>query len=210
MRLIKIYSILTVLVALAYISLSFFKDSDYKEVGNITIEKGEVAPYEEWADILVGKWRFTGERREPTRIHLFDGEIEYFKDSTFHRFINYWLYETDIVEREVAKTNEFLAIRGGVNSTGKYTVGYRGNSKVWNDLHSKYSDHISYGYESDLEKELRQIRGLCYWSAPINKGDYFTFYYEPLLFTKEKIVLREKVLGNDDYNYYQFERIREN
>ena len=210
MRLIKIYSILTVLVALAYLGLSFFKDSDNKEVGNISIEKGEVAPYEEWADILVGKWRFTGERTEPTRIHLFDGEIEYFKDSTYQRFINYWLYETDIVEREVAKTNEFLAIRGGVNSTGKFTIGYVGSSKVWKDWHLKCSDHISYGDESDLENGLRGVKGLCFWNAPINKGDFFTFYYEPLLFTKEKIVLREKVLGNENYNYYQYEKIKDN
>ena len=91
--------------AIILILQSFAKPDDNIDGPYGAVEKGEVAPPEEWFDILVetGKWNYHVEKIEPGQAHILDGRLYYFPDSTTERILNYKLYSVpdSVVERNM-------------------------------------------------------------------------------------------------------------
>lgn len=80
MKLIKYYSIAVGFIAL--INLGFYA-SNNKPISFGT----KIAAKEKWENILIGKWEFSIMEKGITEIYNYEGEIEYYEDGTFKRYV---------------------------------------------------------------------------------------------------------------------------
>ena len=78
MNLIKIYGLITLLVALSFVALKNSPFEKTPELSNTIPEKGEILPADQWLSILDGKWKVSFILQNPTDIILVDGGITFY------------------------------------------------------------------------------------------------------------------------------------
>lgn len=212
MKFIKIYGAVTLLIGLIFLGLNILGNSDEKEKLELELTKGEVAPMEEWEDILIGKWNFSIERKEPGKIHVHKGQIEYFLDSTLFQLQDYKLYIAQNGKRAIHKTDKFLAIHASGTSKGSWFYEKKSSDVIdWFEAkigECQYALHYHHeGEELEpcidlLEDMLLNIQDR-YFGANIPTGIFFV----ALNFTERKIVLRETNSLKNDSSYYIFSKV---
>lgn len=220
MNLIKIYAVITFAIVLVFLGLNFVGDSN--EESDL---KGDVAPMEEWQELLIGKWSFYIEKKNLSNIYLYEGDIQYFADSTFIKSQNITMYglpygETVNYGGKPRKNNECLVLKtGGTISGGLRISTYNPNNgkprKWWSEWGRICDFKVSYPEGSAIytdekmcsdHREIIRFYDLKCFNQDMLGG---TSLFEALTFTRDKIVLKEKDLASNEISYYIYKRIED-
>ena len=210
MKILNVYIVITVLVGVSYLMLSFMNNDSLK------IEKGEIAPFEKWHEIVIGKWDFLAELKELDEIHVYKGKVEYREDSTVTWYLNLEYYDHYSNEaKQVEKDKYTLNLKGGIirNCTW-FAEWLLDDSYQWFDNGDcTCQEGITFG-------ETPDGRDLCdyipLWDTGTLDGIFFgprengAFHVEPIQFNKDKIVILEKDIGANTDNFYTFTRNHSN
>lgn len=126
MKIIKSYAIITIILGLSYLGLSYTNNQQESEVQfteqSDTTVTNEIAPKEEWSEILLGKWKFVHTTLGVGESFSIEGEAEYFVDGTFTRKFSFYIYK-DFKRNEVVEPIESnLVSRMGGGYRGKYKL----------------------------------------------------------------------------------------
>lgn len=109
-------------------------------------ETTEIAPQEQWYDILIGKWKVEIRFKSYKNAYVFTGDIEYKKDSTFNGYLTQKWFIGSYSNEAVKLINDDLAIMAGGNISGTWRVN---NNMTWSEKYSNCS----------IEKSLVQGSG---------------------------------------------------
>lgn len=212
MNLIRIYAGLVLLIALSSFSFSFFNNRKYKKEHKVESFIGEVAPWEEWNEILIGKWEFKVKTSGPAQLSIYEGQVEYRSDNTCTWGLNCRMYESYIGGKTVKESSDDLKIFGGIVRNCKWAIDIEDKKELWwEEFNCSCNDNLSYrspGYSTiDLCSEISNW-GVTYITnsyVGINEAAVF----KPIQFNKNKIVFQEHDFASNADNYYIFTRLEE-
>ena len=144
MNLIKFYGILTFLVALAFVILSF---SNLNQNKMIIPEKGKILPQEDWMDAIAGDWNIHFRIQNPREIIDVTGKVQHLDDGGFRDDLNYRHYRY-YKPYEVKINKDMLVSIGKFTRQGKISyneddahiwkstyrdTGYCNHAEIWAD-----------------------------------------------------------------------------
>jgi hypothetical protein len=209
MNLVKIYAGSILLIALVLLSLNFFIGEGSRK---IRISKGEIAPFEQWGEIIIGKWNYRAELKKTTKIHTYEGQIEYHADSTYEWNTHYKLYSYH--KPGVEKIPDHLSLIAGVGRSGKWEIERHPfeENVIWWDHNSngRCTSKITYQrlppdsegiyFCDDLSWEIGGKASAIGYEATRKKL---------LQFNGNKIIIQEQDFGSNTINYYVFKRIKD-
>lgn len=150
MNLIKIYSLITGLIIIAFISSNLLSSS-------FSIRKGEVIPLEDQREALIGKWEVDFKFRNTADLLEVEGIVTFRDDSTFVDALSYTYYEGTIYGIEK---------RNDIKQTGK-AIRY---GKI---IYTKPSRYSNTGF---LVRTLDHHNGSFQCFDQINHPDYDPSY----------------------------------
>lgn len=201
MRLLKVYAILTLLTCIVFLILEFKGGENDNRVNNNTeTTNQEIISQDKWAETIIGKWKFEGEKKSPSVIHSFSGVVEYFSDSSFIEILDYYKYESALVNR-VKKSKEYLRIQAGVKIEGR----------------TLFNSSKQYGWSHRTKENKCNPRIIFQKGKSSPNKICNVFYYRSysfkdlakvITFTNDKIVIKQKVFGMaDTYDLFTYTRI---
>jgi hypothetical protein len=137
MSLIKIYAGFLLLTVLLLIGLNFFsagKDQDTEQEQETKISEGEIAPWEEWSEILIGKWEVKFTIEGIKSILDVEGKATFNRDGTYVDILLYDYYDHP-TPGKVARNMNHLSEKGKLTALGKFGL-------IGNDNHKFISRNI--------------------------------------------------------------------
>ncbi len=190
MKMLKIYGLLIGLVAIINMG-SYFSESGIA-LWNVPVKKR--------AEALVGRWEFSIKEIYAMETIFYEGEIEYFPDSTYKRYVtckafyNDWAYE----EEDKNSFNDYnidLVVVGQVSGTWK-----AGDGEYWEELPGSCNmlvENCSLDCSQKFGIRVRQKPKIsCIGFYPNNKYYYGSFedeFHQTRLkaFTRKKIFIEQ-------------------
>lgn len=171
---------------------------------DIEIFGNTILPQEEWADILPGKWAFEVKFNSFKEIYIFEGEMKYFPDGTFNKYVSMKNYY-GITDKKIVKgTYRNLCIEGGGSYSGTWSVG---NGLFWNEIVKKCSMNTTFAGE-----DCDNAYNICDWFPEKDSISYGTMsdslsMKQIKVFSKNKIIIEGKKFSNDSTRKWIFRKI---
>lgn len=154
-------------------------------------EKGEIAPLNEWKNILPGKWKLNTEFRDSEEITIFIGDIEFYPDGTFERHVSILVYVSLYSDAAVEEEEEELCVKAGGVARGKWEIDDSKNN--WYEKVTYCNIIQTFIGAHNCNKKYNG----CAWFPKDHKQKYGDGIgdmgkKEVKLFTKDKIVIEGK------------------
>lgn len=198
MKLIKMYTAVTVLIALTFV-VAFKCSNTKKEEKLLSIEipeKGEILPKEQWMEAIIGEWKVGFTIQNPTEIIDVTGDIIYKKDNELVEFYNtlhykfYFhkdLYKVKISDEHLAQVGK--AVRSGnISLDNTFSKGHclnHYNNYSCNNTSTPNSKHNNNFKEMDFCEKIHWVLVLIG-----DHEDYSEYRYELLTFSKNEILIK--------------------
>ncbi len=207
MNLVKFYAGFILLIALILLSLNFF--SPEKKGQEIYFSEGEIAPFEQWDEIIIGKWKFNAEIKGLKKIQVYEGQVEYHSDSTCAWGLHYNMYE-GYEAGTVEKSKNDLKVSGGIVRECDWTIDIDGDDVSWEEDNCVCQDKLSYSSSGNNRTNLcAEIKKWfwVFWENNFYMGMNNATILKPIEFNKDRIVFQEQDFGSNAINYYIFTKI---
>lgn len=166
-------------------------------------ETTEIAPQEQWRDILVGKWKVDIKFKNYQQIWIFTGEEEYRQDGTFTKYLTQKSYSSPYSDVAVKIDNANLDIVAGGSLEGTWVVNA---DMTWAEKYKKCAFPNSF----IGERGNKEYQACDYFSKEATygekKGDSFVNTVK--CFTKNKILIEGKRYSDEGINIWELKRIK--
>lgn len=163
-----------------------------------------VAPQNEWKDILIGKWEFESNFRYQDHWEKYFGEVEYLPNGKFIRTIT--IKYSAKFKRYEGSTDydlyeEYLIAGGIIN----------GNWKIENDAWIETKDDCEISISKRSRGETASQKDICKQFEKARYGTSKDTYSERKIeiFNENKILIKQKIYSQDsDNNTYSFKKMK--
>ncbi len=216
MKILKIYSL--ILGGIVLLNMGF-----YLKNTEIIRFNPRIAPEEKWEEILTTRWRFEVEELHTAENIYYQGEVEFFSDGTFKRYVTYESFYKIDPYHEVGPRNKrsFLPDKPDLVANGSVKgVWEIGNGGFWKETASDcdmMKDYCSRSCEGkDLYYHDAEVNIFSVWCKIFEEGK--TFYYgsfegedyrsELKKFTKGEIVIERTYFEDNSKATLSFKRLK--